>query len=110
MLRTQLPYWPTHHKKWRPSRGELLRDPPEGTLFVVENGLVAGAALALKDRSMFLTLDLQYTLAELERAGIDVTRRAVLYALFGVSIFHRVFAPLDSEGRLRMLTGGLMTK
>ena len=53
---------------------------------------------------MYLTLDLQYTLAELERAGVDVTKRGVLYALFGVPIFHRVFAALDSTGRMRMLT------
>ena len=59
---------------------------------------------------MFLTFDVQYTLAELDRAGVDVTKRGVLYALFGVSIFHRIFAPLDQEGRLRLLTGGPMTK
>lgn len=53
---------------------------------------------------MYLTRNLQYSLAELERAGVDVTRRAVLYALFGMYTFHRIFAPLDSTGRLRMLT------
>ena len=53
---------------------------------------------------MYLTRNLQYSLAELERAGVDVTKRSVLYALFGVNLFHRVFAPLDSSGRMRMLT------
>ena len=54
---------------------------------------------------MFLDFDIQYTLAELDRAGVDVTKRAVLYAIFGVSVFHQYFAPLDKAGRLRLLMG-----